>query len=108
MGVERPKEVAALFAENAEYSWGPFRPSAHGRGEIVRTWVDGGAPRDLRWHVDPIAVVGDRGVANWTVVFGRAGGGTTELDGILVCSFDAGGRCTLHREWFERRETPSA
>jgi hypothetical protein len=29
-----------------------------------------------------------------------------ELDGVLVCDFDAEGRCTRHREWYDRRETP--
>jgi hypothetical protein len=25
----------------------------------------------------------------------------------LVCDFDAAGRCVLHREWYDRLETPS-
>lgn len=102
------EEVAGLFAQDAEYSWGPFRPSAHGRDEIVRAWVAGDAPEELRWHVEPIAVAGDRGIAHWTVAFRGVDGGTIEQDGILVCTFDAAGRCTLHREWYDRRETPSA
>ena len=99
-----PDQVAALFSEDAEYSWGPFRESAHRREDIVRTWVAGGAPPDLRYRYEPIAVEGDRGVAHWSVTF-RGDHGLTELDGILVCTFDVTGRCTLHREWYDQRDT---
>jgi hypothetical protein len=99
-----PEEVAALFAEDAEYSWGPFREPARGREAIVRAWVEGGAPSELRWRCEPIAVEGDVGVAHWSAAFPGEGDGVTELDGILVCTFDDRGRCTLHREWYDRRE----
>lgn len=102
-----PNDVAALFADDAEYSWGPFREPALGREAIVRAWVDGGAPPGLRTSFEPVAVAGDRGVAHWTASFRSPDGGTTELDGILVIDLDESGRCTLHREWFDRREVPS-
>ena len=54
--------------------------------------------------VEILAVEGARGVANWRVSFDGAEGTRVMLDGILVCDFDEDGRCTLHREWFERRE----
>jgi hypothetical protein len=41
------------------------------------------------------------------VTFLDDGGRPTEVDGIVVCDFDDAGRCTLHREWFDRRETPA-
>jgi ketosteroid isomerase-like protein len=100
-------DVAALFAEDAEYSYGPFRPSARGREEIVRAWVEGGVPPGLRTSFEAIAVEGDRGVAHWTVAFAGDGETTIEVDGILVCTFDDDGRCTLHREWYDRREASS-
>jgi ketosteroid isomerase-like protein len=99
-------EVASLFTEDAEYSYGPFRPSARGRDEIVRRWVGGGVPPELRTSHEVLAVDGNIGVAHWTVSF-RGERGTVETDGILVCTFDAEGRCSLHREWYERRETPA-
>ena len=102
-----PAEVAALFAEDAVYSYGPFREPTHGRDAIVDAWVGGGAPPELRWSHDPIATVGERGVAHWRVSFADEAGGMVDLDGILVCDFDADGACTLHREWYDRRE-PSA
>jgi SnoaL-like domain len=96
-------DVAALFTENAMYSYGPFRDDeAHGRDEIVRRWVRGGVQPGLELSLDPLAVDGDRGVARWRAAF-DADGGRVELDGILVCDFDGEGRCGLHLEWSERR-----
>jgi hypothetical protein len=106
-GSNEPDDVAALFAEDAEYWWGPFREPARGRDAIVRAWVEGGAPPGLRSRFEPIALAGDRGVAHWEVAFEGGGGGLIELDGILVCTFDGEGRCTLHQEWYERREMPA-
>src|SRR5215211_3378691 len=53
-----PVEVSALFAEDAVYSYGPFREETHGREAIVRAWVEGGVPTELRTDVEPIAVAG--------------------------------------------------
>jgi ketosteroid isomerase-like protein len=102
-----PDEVAALFADDAVYSWGPFREPAVGREDIVRAWVDGGAPPGLETSFEALAVEGDRGVAHWTVAFRTEQSqerGRTELDGILVCTFDESGRCILHHEWYDRRD----
>jgi ketosteroid isomerase-like protein len=103
-----PDEVATLFAEEAEYSYGPFREPARGREDIVAWWTDGGAQPGLRTTHEAIAFEGDRGVAHFTASFRTPEGETVEMDGILVCTFDAEGRCTLHREWYDRRETLGA
>jgi ketosteroid isomerase-like protein len=96
-------DVEALFAEDAVYSYGPFRDDeARGRDEIVRRWVEGGVQPALELAIEPLAVDGDRGVARWRVSF-DANSGRAELDGILVCDFDAQGRCTRHLEWSEQR-----
>jgi hypothetical protein len=98
-----PSDVASLFAKEAVYSYGPFRDDdARGRDEIVRRWIDGGVQPGLELSLAPLAVDGDRGVARWRAAF-DADGGRIELDGILVCDFDAEGRCVRHLEWSERR-----
>ena len=102
-----PAEVSSLFAVDAVYSYGPFREETLGRDAIVRAWVEGGVPIELRTDVEPIAVSGDRGVAHWRVSFRDDAGAVVELDGILVCDFDAADRCVLHREWYDRLETPA-
>ncbi|HEX5951126.1 MAG TPA: nuclear transport factor 2 family protein [Actinomycetota bacterium] len=101
-----PAEVAALFAEDAVYSSGPFMEPTSGRDPIVRGWVAGGVQPGLETSFEVLAVEGERGVANWRVSFDTADGGRVMVDGILVCDFDGAGRCTLHREWFGRREVP--
>ncbi len=100
-----PAEVEALFAEDAVYSWGPFREPARGRDAIVKAWVEGGVPEELRLAHEAWAVAGERGMAHFTASFGNAEGAVVEIDGILVCDFDVDGRCTLHREWYARRES---
>lgn len=99
-----PVDVAALFAEDAEYSYGPFREPERGRDRIVRAWIDGGVPRGLRTRHEVLAVEGDVGVARWQVTY-MGDDGLVEMDGVLVCTFDPSGRCTIHREWFDRRGT---
>jgi hypothetical protein len=94
--------VSALFAEDAVYSYGPFRGEAHGREEIVRRWVGGGVQPGLQTWFEPLAIQGERGVAHWRVSFDEDDG-RVELDGILVLDFDEQGRCTLHREWYDVR-----
>jgi len=101
-----PHDVAALFAPDAVYSYGPFRDEARGQQEIVRRWVGGGVQPGLRWSYEPLTVAGERGVANWRISF-DADAGRTEIDGILVLDFDDQGRCISHREWYERREVPA-
>jgi ketosteroid isomerase-like protein len=100
-----PAEVKPLFAEDAVYVYGPFRDDdAHGRDEIVRRWVAGGAQPGLETWFEPLAVDGTRGVAHWRVSFDD-GDGRVELDGILVLDFDAQDRCIRHCEWYHRRGT---
>jgi hypothetical protein len=96
-------EVTALFSEDAVYSYGPFSEQAHGRDEIVRRWVQGGVQPGLRTAFEPLAVAGERGIAQFAVSFDE-GHGRVEMDGILACDFDGQGRCRYHREWYHLRE----
>src|SRR3990172_3300553 len=57
-----PAEVAALFSEDAVYSYGPFSGEAHGREEIVRRWVQGGVQPGLSTWFEPLAVHGSAGL----------------------------------------------
>ena len=101
-----PAEVETLFAEDAVYAYGPFSRSVTGRAAIVQGWIEGGVQHGLETWFEILAVEGERGVANWRVSFDGSEGTRVTLDGVLVCDFDGAGRCTLHREWFERREDP--
>ena len=54
-------DVGALFAEDAVYSYGPFREPARGRPQIVANWVSGGAPLAVESRYEILAVNGDTG-----------------------------------------------
>jgi SnoaL-like protein len=101
-------DVEGLFAPGAVYSFGPFREDLRGRDRIVDVWVaDPGAQRDIEFEHEPLAVEGNRGIAHWRTSFTDAAtGARVTLDGVLVLTFDDEGRCTEHREWFNRHEEP--
>jgi ketosteroid isomerase-like protein len=95
-----PSDVAALFAENAVYFYGPFRPPAEGREEIVRRWIANADQQDVVTTHEVIATNGNTGVVHWTVRFRDGDGRNVALDGILVVTLDGSGRCVEHREWY--------
>jgi SnoaL-like domain len=87
------------------YSFGPFREPLLGLDAIVAGWTSGARQADITWSCRTLAETGDRGIAHWTVSFRSESGELNELDGILVCDFASDGRCSLHREWYDRRES---
>ena len=98
-------EVAKLFADDATYSYGPFREPARGRDQIVANWVADGPPLTVAYRYEILAVDGDTGIVHWNVrqkayYFHEP---TLELDGILVLQFGVDGRCVELLEWFDRR-----
>jgi uncharacterized protein (TIGR02246 family) len=102
-----PDAVAALFAPDATYHYGPFREPAHGRERIVANWIADGPPASLEHRAEVLAVQGDTGVAHWWVrQVARAADQPLEMDGILVLRFDPDGRCVEHREWYASRSHP--
>ena len=103
-----PDEVAALFAADAIYSYGPFREPSVGRDAIVARWVSE-TPTAFTYRYEPLAALEHGGVAHWSVGFAHPTRAETrvEVDGILVLTFDDEGRCTEHREWYSSREVPA-
>ena len=67
--------VGALFSEEAVYYVNPFLgPRMRGRAEIVDVWTsEPDAQRNIRWSYEPLAVQGDRGIAQWRVSFAPGG-----------------------------------
>ena len=88
--------VESLFTEEAIYFYGPFREPARGREEIVRRWIENGAPANFEAQHEVIAVNGDTAVIHWRVSFDD-----TVMDGVLIVTFDERGQCREHREWYE-------
>jgi ketosteroid isomerase-like protein len=99
------REVAALFAGDAVYSYGPFREPARGREQIVANWIADGPPLTVAHRYEILAVEGDTGIAHWNIkqkayYFHEP---ALEMDGILLLRFDDEGRCVELLEWFDRR-----
>jgi hypothetical protein len=92
--------VESLFSEDAVYYYGPFRPPARGRSEIVARWL-AGAQQNVASQFEVTAACEDIAVIRWRVSFDHAG--RTEMDGVLIVRFDESGACCEHREWYEQR-----
>lgn len=100
-------DVAALFTEDAVYWFDALQEPRRGGATIVKSWTEGRPQEDVDYAYEPLAVSGDVGIAHWKVRSRLPDKGTRfEIDGILVISFAADGRCREHREWYSHRELP--
>jgi ketosteroid isomerase-like protein len=96
------EDVEALFSEDVVYFYGPFRPPAVGRDEVVRRWIEG-PHQGVTSHHEVIALAGDTAVIHWSVSFRDRSAVTTNMDGVFIVRFDEQGRCREHREWYAER-----
>jgi ketosteroid isomerase-like protein len=106
-----PQAAVALFTEDAAYHETPFEPPMVGSDAIRRYWTEGAqdGQREVTFAARPVGVEGDTFYARWQATFVRVRNGAfVELDGVLSARFDPDGRCREFREWWHRRETPSA
>lgn len=90
--------LAALFAEDAIYSTGPFHPPYIGLAAIRRMWEDEREPDEqfaLVWDV--VAVEGAVGVIRLEVAY-RAPRAQRYRD-LWIVRLDDDGRCTRFEEW---------
>jgi hypothetical protein len=102
-----PDAVDDLFAPGATYQDSPFSAPLDGVDAIRAYWREGGrhSRRDVEFAAEALAARGDTGVAHWRAEFtSEPLGHRVELDGILVATIDAAGRCTSFREWWHRLE----
>ena len=99
--------VADLFAPGARYQDSPFSDPLVGIEAIRDYWSQGvrHSRGDAEFEVDAVAVGAGAGVAHWRGEFtSEPAEHRVQLDGILVATFDADGRCTDFREWWHRLE----
>lgn len=97
--------VESLFAPDAVYWYGPFRPPSRGREEILRRWT-GTAQEHVQSSFEVVGVSGDTAAIHFRIAF-MDGPRRVEMDGVLVVRFDAAGRCVEHREWYAENLLPS-
>jgi ketosteroid isomerase-like protein len=94
-----------LFAQDALYYTSPFREPWRGRNEIMAKWTrDEDVGEQFDFEFEPIAVMGDTGVARCRVVYRSAdGSGAQDFSDIWVVRFGADGRADEFAEWFMLR-----
>ena len=102
-----PEAIGDLFSPSARYQDTPFAEPLDGRDDIRDYWTRAGrhSADDVEFHAEPLAFDDNAGIAHWHAEF------TTlpaehhvALDGILMATLDAQGRCTDLREWWHRVE----
>ena len=105
------RQIEALFADDATYSYGPFRQPLTGRAAIVDSWL---ANRDEpgSWAADyrPIAVDGTVAVVHGRTRYFEADGTTVrdEYDNIFEIHFNGKGVATQFNEWYIQKPAPKA
>lgn len=97
--------AARLFAEDAQYCWGPYDPVLTGRAAIRDRWSQATAEqRDVRFAHDVLGIDGDRVFAHWRSTFlRRPDGPPVELDGVFVLDFWQPDLCGRLQEWWLAR-----
>lgn len=102
-----PQLAVELFTEDARYFETPFDEPMIGRQAIYRYWSEGAgqAQRDIQFAYRVLGLNQNNGIAHWEAKFVRIPSGRqVELNGVLLAEFDEGGRCSVFREWWHRRE----
>ena len=96
-------DIAALFAEDAEYRYHPADEPVRGRDAIVASWLEEpDEPGTIDAHYEPLAIEGENHVAQgWSRYF-TDGELSDEYWNIFLCRFDAAGCCTSFTEWWIR------
>lgn len=99
--------IADLFAPGASYQDSPFSEPIEGVEAIRDYWVQGvrHSRGDAVFEADALATSEDAGLAHWRAEFtSEPAEHRVQLDGILMATLDAEGRCTDFREWWHRLE----
>ena len=101
-----PDEVAALFSEDATYSYFPFDEPVRGRLAIVASWLEGQDPAGT-YEADykPVAIDGHLAVAQGRSRYFKDASKVElqrQYDNLFLIEFDDEGRCRSFREWYMR------
>jgi uncharacterized protein (TIGR02246 family) len=107
-GTYDPKEIGALFSEDAVYFYNPFDDPVRGREAIVASWLEErDEPATYEGSYRPVLVCGDQAVARgYSRYLDTDGTVAEEFDNLFLLRFDAEGRCAEYREWY--MEAPKA
>jgi len=106
-----PRDVSALFAEDARYFTEPYAEPWEGREEIVRQWIaHGDSAIDWSFTYEVIALDGDAAVVQGHTVYAEQGEPDPkprkEYENLWVIRFAPDGRAREFTEWWMRTKTP--
>lgn len=105
-----PGAAASLYADDATYQETPFVEPLRGREALLRYWAHvSETQRNVQFGFEILGVAEGLGFARWWATLRRVPRDVhIELNGIFALSLDSKGHCHSLREWWHRRELPSA
>ena len=97
--------AADLFSDDAAYHETPFIEPMRGRAEITSYWSHVERTQEqVRFRYEILAIEREQGIAHWRASFTRCPEGTRiNLDGIFLITLNAERKCTVLREWWQRK-----
>ncbi len=101
-----PNAIGALFSGDVRYYFTPYADPVVGREAVVKSWLENpDAPQTWEAHYEPIAIDGDKVVANGFSRYFEDDGVTfkAEWDNIFVLRFDEHGQCSEFCEWYMKK-----
>jgi len=101
-----PRDIEALFTENAAYFTEPFATPWQGREQIVERWIarkDEPGETEFRWHV--LAVEPGLAIVQGTTTYRTP---PRTYSNLWVIRLDPHGHCTEFTEWWMQHPAPSA
>lgn len=99
--------IATMYTDDSVYSSHPFRPPETARSYLERAV---GEEALSEAHFGEPVVAGDRAAVEYWAVLRSPSGGEITIAGVSVLHFDADGRVTVHRDYWDqvdgRRDPP--
>jgi len=98
-----PRDVAALFAEDARYYTEPYAEPWEGRDEIVRQWIDrGDSATEWSFEYDVVAVDGATSVVRGVTHYSNepGGGGPKTYHNLWIVRLTTDGTAREFTEWW--------
>jgi len=101
-----PKDIARLFAKNAEYYTTPFGKPWRGWDGIVREWLaHHDEPGDYEFRYEVVGTGADSGIVRGWTTYKHP---PREYSNIWLIRFDDAGRCREFTEWWKERSNRGA
>jgi ketosteroid isomerase-like protein len=93
-----PKDIEALFADDAEYFTEPYAPVWRGRDAIVREWIEKkDEPGDTEFSYEVIAIEGDLGFVRGRTLYKKP---PRVYDNLWEITLGRDGKATKFVEWW--------